>query len=120
MWSVEEICKRVAIIDNGRLVTVDRISDLKSVELKRQGSIKIFVKGFMDKQDNLDALSRFKWITNIIHEDQNDYVFTIESNERVKAFQGILLEHFETIENIRINEPTLEDIFISLTKKSNI
>jgi hypothetical protein len=38
-------------------------------------------------------------------------------NDKVREFQRLLFENFERIENIRINEPTLEDIFISLTQK---
>ncbi|HOO32546.1 MAG TPA: ABC transporter ATP-binding protein [Thermotogota bacterium] len=116
MWSVEEICKRVAIIDKGKLVTIDRISTLKSEELKKQGRIKIFVKGFPGDKRNLKNLEAIEWITEINHEDKNDFVFTVDGNERVKEFQALLIKNFETIENIRINEPTLEDIFISLTK----
>jgi ABC-2 type transport system ATP-binding protein len=117
MWSVEEICKRVAIIDDGKLIAIDEIANLKSAEIKRLGKVKIFVKGFMGDKQALKRLESIEWIEAITHEDQNDFAFMLCGNDKVREFQRLLFENFERIENIRINEPTLEDIFISLTQK---
>lgn len=117
MWSVEEICKRVAIIDKGKLITIDSILNLKSDELKKKNEIKVFVSGLIENKDNYERLKKINWIQGVQHEDKKNYVITINGNNKVKELQRLLLETFSTIENIRINEPTLEDIFISLTKK---
>jgi ABC-2 type transport system ATP-binding protein len=117
MWSVEEICKRVAIIDKGQLITIDSILNLKSAELKKKDEIKVFVSGLIENKDNYNKLKTINWIQDVQHEDKKNYVITINGNNKVKELQKLLLETFSTIENIRINEPTLEDIFISLTKR---
>lgn len=117
MWSVEEICKRVAIIDQGKLITIDSISNLKLSELKKMDDIKVFVTGLIENKENYKKLKNFEWILDVQHEDNKNYVITINGNNKVKELQRLLLETFSTIENIRINEPTLEDVFISLTKK---
>jgi ABC-2 type transport system ATP-binding protein len=118
MWSVEEICKRVAIIDEGKLIAIDSISNLKSAELLKLGEVKIFVKGFVEDKECIKNFKKIEWITDINREEKNNFVFTLNGNDRVKEFQSLLMKNFETIENIRINEPTLEDIFISLTQKN--
>ncbi len=118
MWSVEEICKRVAIIDKGKLITIDSISNLKLSELKKKNEVKVFVSGLIEQKENYRKLQTKDWIIDVKHEDKKNYVITINNNNKVKELQRLLLETFSTIENIRINEPTLEDIFISLTKKA--
>jgi len=117
MWSVEEICKRVAIIDKGKLITIDSISNLKLSELKKKDDIKVFVSGLIENHENYNNLKRIDWILDVQHEDNKNYVITINGNNKVKELQRLLLETFSTIENIKINEPTLEDVFISLTKR---
>lgn len=117
MWSVEEICKRVAIIDKGKLIAIDSILNLKSEELKKKDDIKVFVSGLIENKENLKKLKLIDWVRDVQHEDNKNYVITIDGNDKVKELQQLLLATFSTIENIRINEPTLEDIFISLTKR---
>jgi len=119
MWSVEEICKRVAIIDKGNLIAIDDISNLKSSEMRKKDSIKVTVSGFVENQKKFEKLMITNWILDVKHEDQKNYVFTINGSGKVKELQQLLLETFSTIENIKINEPTLEDVFISLTKRIN-
>ena len=118
MWSVEEICKRVAIIDKGKLIAIDSISNLKASELKKKDDIKVFVSGLIGEKNQYNKLLSKEWIIDVKHEDKKNYVITINNNNKVKDLQKLLLETFLTIENIRINEPTLEDIFISLTKRA--
>jgi len=117
MWSVEEICKRVAIIDKGKLIAIDSILNLKTEELKKKDDIKVFVSGLIVNKENYKKLKLIEWVRDVEHEDKKNYVITIKGNDKVKELQQLLLETFSTIENIRINEPTLEDIFISLTKR---
>ncbi|MFP4460705.1 MAG: ABC transporter ATP-binding protein [Thermotogota bacterium] len=117
MWSVEEICKRVAIIDNGKLIIIDSIANLKTNELNKKDDIKVFVSGLIGNEGRYKKLKNIDWILDVQHEDKKNFVITINGNDKVKELQRILLETFSTIENIKIKEPTLEDVFISLTKK---
>jgi len=119
MWSVEEICKRVAIIEKGNLIAIDHISNLKSLEMSKKDSIKVIVSGLIENKNDIEKLKRTDWILDVKHEDQKNYVFTINGSGKVKELQQLLLKTFSTIENIKINEPTLEDVFISLTKRIN-
>lgn len=119
MWSVEEICKRVAIIEKGNLIAIDNISNLKSLEMSKKDSIKVIVSGLIENKNDIEKLKRTDWILDVKHEDQKNYVFTINGSGKVKELQQLLLKTFSTIENIKINEPTLEDVFISLTKRIN-
>jgi len=117
MWSVEEICRRVAIIDRGNLITVDTVKNLKREELKNQREVKVFISGLIRDRVKFRELEDVSWIENIEHEDQYSYVITLKGNAHVKELQKKVVENFDTVDTFRVNEPTLEDIFISLTKK---
>ena len=119
MWSVEEICRRVAIIDRGALIKVDSISNLKREELKNQKVVKVFISGVIRNKDKMKELENVNWIEHIEHEDRFSYVISLKGNSHVKELQKQVVQNFDTVENFRVNEPTLEDIFISLTKRTH-
>jgi len=113
MWSVEEICSRVAIIDKGKLIALDSITSLKA--LRGAGKKADFqVQGLLKE----DAERNFKKMIEVksIKKDHLDkYCFTIEADSNFEAVKKDILKNFTEIRGFNLKEPSLEDVFISLT-----
>jgi len=110
MWSVEEICDRIAIINDGKLIALDNITNLKNDHLKEKNILSVKVKGSLNKS-KLDLSKKRDKILNYRILRDNAYLFELRGNN-----SSFLTEIFDEIESISHIEPSLEDVFISLTK----
>jgi ABC-2 type transport system ATP-binding protein len=96
---VQKLCKRVAIIKNGRIITVEDIESMRQKNLKK---IKIeFDKALNQKWFGLQGVSN-------ITRDENTITF---------SFSGDINNLIEILNNKRVNdlvieEPSLEEIFM--------
>ncbi len=111
MWSVEEICDRIAIINEGNLIAIDSVSKLKREFLSKKNSIGVIVRGNLN-YGKMKSSPKFKSVIDFSQTDDNSYIFNISENS-----SAFLTSFFDGIETITYVEPTLEDIFIALTGK---
>ncbi len=120
MFEAELICDRIAIIDDGRIIATGRVEDLK-----RRVSNRIAVKIFVSNP-NFGDLARLEGIVGKVGFGVDDtgraYIrFTCEPGSEDRVIADIIKFLGET--NIRVfrvdvEEPTLEDVFISLTGRT--
>jgi ABC-2 type transport system ATP-binding protein len=97
---VQMLCKRVAIIREGRIVKVEEIETLRKRQLK-----KIHVE-FGDKKDNnLSALPGIENMT-IISDRSMAFIYSGEVNRLISELKD------RTVTDITIEEPSLEEIFM--------
>ncbi|MNC15392.1 putative ABC transporter ATP-binding protein YxlF [compost metagenome] len=96
---VQRLCNRVAIIKEGRIVTVEKISTLQENNYKK---FKIHLKAALDKDYfNLPGVSNLEVKDNLVH-------FLFRGNLNM-----VLQKIAETeITNVWIEEPDLEEIFM--------
>ncbi len=116
MHEAEELCHRVAIIDRGQIIALGTPAELKS-GLREEDVITIegivppgTVKG-------LQGLSGVQTAT-VKGEAKGRSVLTIlcdDSRKMLPGIIGLLMERGATIEAIRPEEVTLEDVFIART-----
>jgi ABC-2 type transport system ATP-binding protein len=105
MEEAEKLCKRVAIIDHGKIVALDTPDNLK----RALGGDIVILKG---KNINIKD-EKLKFIKNILKTD-NYIQITIENCE--KNLSG-LLKKIDGIESIEVHPVNLNDVFLSLTGK---
>lgn len=92
---VEKICDRVAIIQNGRIVALERIDDLKK---KKGKKLRLKIKESAEPlAQKLDAEVKNGWIECIIHENIDTII------KKISKY---------SIVDMQIQEFSLEDIFM--------
>jgi ABC-2 type transport system ATP-binding protein len=122
MAEADELCDRIAIIDHGRVIALAPPAALKAsvrqmhsleVEIGRQPDGILaelrgleLVRGVESRQS---GNSHETWIIRVLTEN---------SRETLDAMIDLLRASGEHILNLRVSEPTLEDVFINLTGKS--
>lgn len=106
---VQNLCTRVAIINKGKLIAEDTVSNLNKY-LKIKPKLEIIIKGLNGKIPK--AVSNLKGVEAV--DSKGDILFvTCESPIRVKVISALEDAGF-VIENIKTIEPSLEDAFVKL------
>ena len=109
LHEAEELCNEVAIIDDGRLISKDTTSNIKSLIDRKQIIISLDSENF-----NLDPLMKLN-----IECKLNKDTLTINYKPSEIKFNKILdtlqLSNIQ-IKDLTINETRLEDVFLKLTK----
>lgn len=109
---VEAICDHVVVLDKGKNVLEGSIDELKNI--KRKNTIKIRFKS--DKElKSFKSLDKF---SNLVTNEKGDTLYLTDEENQLKDID-ILYELYKLnifpIE-IKIEEPTLENIFMEVTK----
>lgn len=117
---VEMICNKVVIIDQGLIKAADTPSNLTQ-NLRTAGRISLEFKGDADAVE--EALKAYEPIKKVIREglvdtDWNRMTVLAEpkTDTREKAAQ-ILADHSCTLRHIYRHIPTLEDVFVEMTRQ---
>lgn len=109
---VEAICDHVVVLDKGKNVLEGSIDELKNI--KRKNTIKIRFKS--DKE--LKAFKSLDKFSNLITNEKGDNLYLTDEENQLKDID-ILYELYKLnifpLE-IKIEEPTLENIFLEVTK----
>ncbi|MDU2829629.1 MAG: ABC transporter ATP-binding protein [Anaerococcus sp.] len=109
---VEAICDHVVVLDKGKNVLEGSIDELKNI--KRKNTIKIRFKS--DKE--LKAFKSLDKFSNMLTNEKGDILYLTDEDNQLKDLD-ILYELYKLnifpLE-IKIEEPTLENIFMEVTK----
>jgi ABC-2 type transport system ATP-binding protein len=109
MYEADEICDRVAIMDKGKIVALDKPHILKKT-IGGEPSIHAKVKDSQAKK----ALSILKEYKTSVR-DNEIHISTENPWETMTEVSNKLTSQEVLIEKIEIAEPTLEDVFVKLT-----
>ena len=109
MYEADEICDRVAIMNEGKIAALDKPHILKQ-SIGGEPSIHIRVKE-PQKKKALQTLKDYK--STFI--DDEIRIFTTNPRETMNEVSSKLSSQEIQTEKIEIMEPTLEDVFIKLT-----
>lgn len=108
MLEAEELCQRVCIIHKGRLLACDKPENLKKI-ISEEDCLEVSIKEpedpcrFLCKVDGVKRCSFGNFLINI-HVD--------EAEKRLQKIIEALLSKNYHIKNIKVREPTLEDVFL--------
>jgi len=101
---VQKMCKRVAIIKEGRIIKLENVSNLIENTYKR---IKIETK-----QPFQSSFFQLSGIQNIVQEDQNcNFLYKGNINQLIHQLSEVELT------NLTVEEPSLEEVFMHFYEK---
>ena len=110
---VEEMCKRIALINEGKIITIGNIS-----EIKQQLNFFDTITFTVDKAINANTVQQIPGVEFVKIDGRNVMI-------RAKTPQHVIGDILETMEKnnmkihgLEIKRPTLEDVFIHLLEKN--
>ncbi|GAA0730554.1 ABC transporter ATP-binding protein [Clostridium malenominatum] len=114
MEEVEEVCSKIGIIDNGKVIAEGTKEELKSLVWDKQ-RISITVNSLA--HINEEEIKNIKGVNEILIKENR---VEISSNKDVNNMEEILLYFMKNnigIYNVESNKPNLETVFLTLTGK---
>ena len=111
MREAEELCHRLALISTGRIVAEGTVAELKG-QVKREEAILI------DGQLAPALRERLGGIQGVlgVAQDEAGCRLLVESRQPMARVLDTLLEARLAFNGVRFEEPTLEDVFLKLTR----
>lgn len=122
MAEADELSDRIAIIDHGRVIALDTPTALKE-QVQQLHSVEVEIDrapdGILDELRSLPLVRGAESVqSGNGHETWTIRVLTENSRATLDALLDLLRAEGEHVLNLRVAEPTLEDVFIALTGKS--
>ena len=110
---IEQMCERVTMINNGKIVLSDTIKKIKEIH---KHSINIFVLNTNSNNKILQLLKRLDYIVKVWISEEDGKIYIIPDD--IEAFQMIipkfLAENNLMLKDFFLKESTLQDIFIEV------
>ncbi len=107
LHEVEQVCQRVAILKEGRLLAQGTVTDL----LQRGQGIQVRVVD--ESQRALDLLRQVDWIQAV--EQQDDLLIIDAPGERAPQINSLLTHNDIDVAEVRAREESLEAFFLEVT-----
>jgi ABC-2 type transport system ATP-binding protein len=101
-----EVCDRISIIDNGRIITAGTPEELK----KTVGGDVIYLK----TSDNKTAKGRIEELFNAEVSEKNGELF-LTSIKGDSCIPELIKALGDTVQSVRLQRPTLNDVFLKMT-----
>ncbi len=111
MEEADQLCERMAIIDQGKIVALDTPENLKSLI----GNDTIVMHVQSGGEMLLQSLSVFPWITSSEALDGRLLLRVDDAQSRIPQVIIEACMNRATVSSLSIVEPTLEDVFLKLT-----
>ena len=117
MAEADQLCDRIAIIDDGRILACDTPENLKKL-VKTSTTLKLDVTGMNDKRvlDTIPGIEKFT-STDDLEKNITSLRFVLSDESAVSDIVTGVIRSGSKILALRKTEPTLEDVFIKLVGK---
>ncbi len=112
MDEAEQLCDRLAVIDKGRVLAIDKPQDLI---IKHAGGIRVV---FSNEDDNLDFLESVPCVLKVTRHGPR--VEVLGEGAVLALTASALVEKGIIPSDLRLEQPSLEDVFLSLTHGSHL
>lgn len=114
MQEVDDICDRIAIIDNGHIIAEGSSEELKGL-IADKNTFKLKVN---KNVDGLDVkIKEIAGVKSVVFDEDTYKISTIKSSNLIANVVSIVSENGVDIKSIESEEPSLETVFLSLTGK---
>lgn len=110
MEEAEQLCDRVAIVDQGKIIAMDRPRRLIAEHFSEST-----ITFELDEAPDLDGLRQLPAVTNAICTDGTVELFSAEISSTIGALLEYAAENEFRIADLHIRRATLEDVFLKLT-----
>ena len=113
MEEAEVLCQRVAVIDHGKILALGAPRDLVD-EFVPERAIEIALA------DGLDAssLERLTGVTRVVFKNGSAAIYTTSIRETMASLLQVTGESASSLDSLRIQRGTLEDVFLHLTGRT--
>lgn len=112
MYEVEELCDRIAFMQDGKIIKIDTADNLKKL-IKRQTVELTFEKS----SPEISTLLQEKGINLILFEDNKLKIEVDSEGDELYRLMHSLFKRGHYVKDMIITRPTLQDIFIHIHKK---
>jgi ABC-2 type transport system ATP-binding protein len=114
MEEAEYICDRIAIINNGKILALDTIDNIK----RKFGGVSVIHLRVADGKERLNhKLEKLADVERIVYpqrEDEPLKVYAKDANAVLSQIIDIITSSGLHVEELRIKEPTLDDVFVQM------
>ncbi len=115
MEEADYLCDRIAIINNGKIIKIDTPSNLKKL-LSKEKILEFRMKEMNRK--TIEKIKKLKYVENAHWVDEEEKLRVIVSSlDKCDNVITEIRKSGNNIISINTDEPSLEDVFIHLTKK---
>ncbi len=108
LHEVEQVCRRVAIIKQGKVIAQGLVKDL----MKKGDTLQIKVN---EPEKAMTVLKNINWITSIVRED--DKLLIGVKAEKYAEISAVLAKESIFVTEMRAKENTLEEFFLEMTEE---
>ena len=115
MHAVQDICRRVIIIHDGRVVTDDQVSNL--LEVFRARAYRVRLDHALDDASAAALRRRFDLLHIHPRDDGTDIEVELLARDEIYDLMDLLRSQGCTIESIDREEPNLEEVFLSIVQR---
>ena len=110
MDEAEHLCDRVAVIDHGKIIAVDKPDELISQHFQEQ-AIEFDIGQRIDEGE----FRRLAAVTNVLLEERKVTVYSSSIPATVSALMDMAKQKGVELTNLYVRRATLEDVFLKLT-----
>ena len=110
MEEAEHLCDRVAIVDYGKIIALDRPRRLIAEHFAES-----MITFESDGEPDLDELQRLPAVTSAASNDGTVELFSADISSTIGALLDYAAEHDIRIADLHVRRATLEDVFLKLT-----
>ncbi|WP_238917813.1 ABC transporter ATP-binding protein [Clostridium sp. YIM B02555] len=115
MQEVDDICDRIAVIDNGHIIAEGTSEELKEL-IQNKNNLIISVAKRIDGLE--EKLKEITGVEKVIFLDNEYKISTLKSSNLITSIVAAISENGGDIKNIINEEPSLETVFLALTGKN--
>lgn len=116
MAEAEALSNRVAIIDRGKIIALDTSANLKKM-IKNADMTVFSVRITNLKPTLISSIQKLDCVAAMAQEDAYDLKISARGSEGLDSIIDVIRKEGGNIVSINTNEPTLEDVFLSVTGK---
>ena len=113
MDEADYLCKRIGIIDHGKILTIDRIDNLKN-----SVGNDVITLNSSDNNLLLNKLKEQNWIKKTKQHDSTLTLGVEKGDEKIPIIFDIAQSINIKIKSISVRKPTLDDVFLHFTGRS--
>ena len=108
MSEVEELCDRIAFLDNGKVIAIDTPHAIKGITDEKQFCIE-----FSKKTSNVEKYLKGY---DILYSDDENITIDLKDQKDIHKIIKILIENGNEINDLHIKKPSLDEIFIKIAE----
>lgn len=118
MEEAEYVCDRIAIIDHGKILALDTVENIK----QKFGGLSVIMLKVKEGSLNLHAkLKELKGVEKVLSSTEPDQpvkVYSKQVNSVIPKIMDIITSDGLHLTDLRIKEPSLEDVFIQMIEEN--